>query len=201
MTSAHGSSVPRTFLQAVSESRFNYGAAYVVDLTCAVLFGYLGVREHASWPWAALSWIIGAMLFSLAEYSIHRWLLHNPKSFFFPLHAAHHEHPDQPAGFFFFTSIVVLSVIWLMLRFGFRYREAGFLISGFAAAYFYYGVLHHVEHTTRINQIPFRWLQKRWAEHSVHHRLDATNFGVTTSFWDHVFKTQYKSRRKGVSGR
>jgi sterol desaturase/sphingolipid hydroxylase (fatty acid hydroxylase superfamily) len=26
----------------------------------------------------------------------------------------------------------------------------------------------------------------------VHHRLVDTNFGVTTSFWDHVFGTHYR---------
>ncbi len=199
MTSGEMPGNPRSFLQAISESRVNYAAAFVMDFVCIWLFGYLGVREPFRWPSAAVSWFIGFLLFSLAEYSIHRWLLHNPKSFLFPLHDAHHKHPHMPASAFFLTGTVVLLMVWSFLRYVLRYHSAGFFISGFAAAYSYYGILHHVEHSTRINQIPFRWLQKTWAAHSVHHRLDATNFGVTTSFWDHVFKTQYKSRRKGVS--
>ena len=106
-----------------------------------------------AWPIAVLVWLVGFLLFSLAEYSIHRWLLHNPKSFLFPLHDAHHRHPHQPASSFFLTGMVVLMLIWLFLRYALSFREAGFFISGFAAAYSYYGIFHHVEHTTRINQI------------------------------------------------
>ena len=198
MTSGEISGTPRTFLQTVSESRFNYAAAFVADFASIWLFAYLGVREQFSWFLAALVWFIGFLLFSLAEYAIHRWLLHNPKSFLFPLHDAHHKHPDMPASSFFLTGMVVLTLIWLFLRYALSFREAGFFISGFAAAYSYYGIFHHVEHSTRIHQIPFRWMQKTWAAHSVHHRLQETNFGVTSSFWDHVFKTHYKSRPKGV---
>jgi sterol desaturase/sphingolipid hydroxylase (fatty acid hydroxylase superfamily) len=81
-----------------------------------------------------------------------------------------------------------------------RIPGASFFLCGFSAAYFYYGALHHFEHTTRINQIPFRWLQGRWAAHSVHHRLDNRNFGVMTSFWDYVFKTHTSHRKqKGLA--
>ncbi len=192
---------PRTFLQTVSESRLNYAAAFVADFTSIWIFGYLGMRELFSWRSAAVVWSIGFALFSLAEYSIHRWLLHNPKTFLFPLHDAHHRDPHMPASSFFLTGMVVLAIVWSLLRYGLGFREAGFFISGFAAAYSYYGIFHHVEHSTRIHQIPFRWMQKTWAAHSVHHRLQETNFGVTSSFWDHVFKTHHKSKPRGVSAR
>lgn len=198
MTSDDTPVAPPTFLQAISESRFNYAAAFVADFSSIWLFGYLGVREPFAWSSAALLWLVGFALFSLAEYSIHRWLLHNPKTFLFPLHDAHHRRPDMPASSFFLTGMVVLMLIWLFLRYALGFQEAGFFISGFAAAYSYYGIFHHVEHSTRINQIPFRWMQKTWAAHSVHHRLQETNFGVTSSFWDHIFKTYYKSRPRGV---
>ena len=201
MLSGENSGTPRSFLQTISESRFNYAAAFVADFTSIWLFGYLGVREPFALPSAALVWLVGFALFSLAEYAIHRWLLHNPKTFLFPLHDAHHKHPNMPASSFFLTGMVVLAIIWTFLRYALGFREAGFFISGFAAAYSYYGIFHHVEHTTRINQIPFRWMQKTWAAHSVHHRLQETNFGVTSSFWDHVFKTYYKNKPRGVPAR
>ena len=69
MISGEISGTPRTFLQAISESRFNYAAAFVADFASIWLFGYLGVREPFTWPSAALVWFVGFALFSLAESS------------------------------------------------------------------------------------------------------------------------------------
>ena len=183
---------PRSLLAVFAESRLNYWASYAVDFSCGILFAWLGHRSHLSWPVTLISFIAGLLTFSLIEYSIHRWLLHNPRTLFFPLHEAHHLHPDEPSAFLFPTSLIILGLVWLLCVRVLHLYPASFFISGIAAGYFCFGALHHLEHTTRINQIPFRWLQHRWAAHSVHHHLDQSNFGVLTSFWDFVFGTNYK---------
>jgi sterol desaturase/sphingolipid hydroxylase (fatty acid hydroxylase superfamily) len=190
----------RSLLRTLSRSRANYWASYVVDFSCPLLFGYLGLRHQTSWPSIIISSLSGLFLFSLVEYSIHRWLLHDPRSVLFESHEAHHIHPEKVAAFLFPTSFLVLMPIWLFLTDVLRIHGASFFLCGFSAGYFYFGALHHLEHTTRINQIPFRWLQGRWAAHSVHHRLDHTNYGVMTSFWDYVFKTHQKQiKRKSLA--
>jgi len=186
----------RSLLQRISKSRTNYWAAYAVDFGCPVLFAYLGVRSHPGWLSILLSSMFGAALFTLVEYAIHRWLLHDPECFLFPLHEAHHLRPEEHAAFLFPTSFVVLMPIWLLLTKVLHLPSASFFLCGFSAAYFYYDTLHHFEHTVRINQIPFRWLQGRWAAHSVHHHLDHTNYGVMTSFWDFVFGTHQKQVKR-----
>jgi sterol desaturase/sphingolipid hydroxylase (fatty acid hydroxylase superfamily) len=186
----------RSLLQRIANSRTNYWAAYLVDFSCPVLFGYLGLRSHLGWPSILVSSLSGAFLFTLAEYAIHRWLLHDPDCFLFPLHEAHHLRPEEHAAFLFPTSFLVLMPIWLLLTKALHLPGASFFLCGFSAAYFYYDTLHHFEHTVRINQIPFRWLQGRWAAHSAHHRLDNRNYGVMTSFWDYVFKTHQKQVKR-----
>jgi len=190
----------RSLLRAISKSRANYWASYVVDFSCPVLFALLGLRRQPGWPSIAVSFLLGLFAFTLAEYSIHRWLLHDPRSILFQAHEAHHLEPNKPSAFLFPASFLVLMPIWLLVAGWLRIPGASFFLCGFSAAYFYYGLLHHFEHTTRINQIPFRWLQGRWAAHSVHHRLDRSNFGVMTSFWDYVFGTsQRQIKRKSIS--
>jgi sterol desaturase/sphingolipid hydroxylase (fatty acid hydroxylase superfamily) len=186
----------RDLAQAISKSRANYWASYVADFMCPFLFAHLGMRHGWKWPSTILSLLSGVAVFSLIEYSIHRWLLHDPRSVLFQLHEAHHRHPEKHSAFLFPTSIVVLTLVWLLLAKALHIQQASFFICGIAAGYCYFGALHHLEHTTRINQIPFRWLQKRWAAHSVHHHLDQSNFGVITSFWDYVFGTQQNKKKR-----
>lgn len=186
----------RSLVRTISQSRANYWLSYVVDFICPVLFAYLGVRRHPGVASVVIGWLLGVFAFTLAEYSIHRWLLHDPRSILFQAHEAHHLHPEKPSAFLFPASFLVLMPIWAVLVLVLRIPGASFFLCGFSAAYFYYGALHHFEHTTRINQIPFRWLQGRWAAHSVHHKRDNRNYGVMTSFWDHVFKTHQKYRKQ-----
>jgi sterol desaturase/sphingolipid hydroxylase (fatty acid hydroxylase superfamily) len=186
----------RTLLQRISKSRTNYWAAYLVDFSCPIAFAYFGLRSHLGWASTVADSLSGAMLFSLVEYSIHRWLLHDPECFLFPLHEAHHLRPEEHAAFLFPTSFLVLMPIWFFLTRMLHLPGASFFLCGFSAGYFYFGMLHHFEHTVRINQIPFRWLQGRWAAHSVHHRLDNRNYGVMTSLWDYVFGTHQKQVKR-----
>jgi sterol desaturase/sphingolipid hydroxylase (fatty acid hydroxylase superfamily) len=190
----------RSLLRTLSKSRANYWASYVVDFSCIVLFAYLGLRRQPSLSSMVGSFLLGVAVFTLVEYCIHRWLLHDPRSILYQAHEAHHIDPGHVAAFLFPASFAVLMPIWLLLTGVLHLYGASFFLCGFSVGYFYYGALHHFEHTTRINQIPFRWLQKRWADHSVHHRLEHRNFGVMTSFWDYVFGTHQKqAKRKSLA--
>lgn len=188
--------ITRSVAHCISESRINYWASYVTDFTCPLLFAYLATRHHSNWPLAVVSFLSGWTVFSLIEYSVHRWLLHAGEGLLSRLHERHHNHPDEPSAFFFPTSLVTLTLVWLLLDRTLHLDGASCFICGVASGYCYFGILHHLEHTTRINQLPFRWLQKRWAAHSVHHRLDHHNFGVITSLWDFVFRTHQSSKAR-----
>ena len=194
----------RSAVGAICESRVNYWAAYATDFSCPCIFAYLGTQHASSWPAIVLSSLAGLFFFSLIEYAIHRWLLHDRRSALFYLHAAHHLEPGKTSAFLFPTSFLLFISAWYLLTWGLHFHEASYFMMGLSGGYFYFDTLHHIEHTTRINQIPFRWLKKTWAFHSVHHRIDQGNFGVTTSFWDVVFGThqkQVKRRQTRASGR
>ena len=191
--------VSSDIVTAISESRVNYWAAFATDFGCIFLFAWLGQRTHPRWPLSLFAFIVGWLVFTLIEYSIHRWLLHKPTSILYDLHEAHHNSPESTSAFLAPTSLVVLGLVWYLLAYLCHIPGMSYFISGISAGYFSFGALHHFEHTTRINQIPFRWLKHRWAAHSVHHHIDQTNFGVLTSFWDHIFSTHYKSARQRPS--
>jgi sterol desaturase/sphingolipid hydroxylase (fatty acid hydroxylase superfamily) len=50
-----------------------------------------------------------------------------------------------------------------------------------------YSVMHHAAHHWRSSGV---WLKRRKQVHGLHHQFGPPGFyGVTTSFWDHVFRT------------
>jgi sterol desaturase/sphingolipid hydroxylase (fatty acid hydroxylase superfamily) len=191
----------RDLLRRVTQSRANYGAAYVVDVACPIVLALIGWGAKSSWTEVFSSLCAGAFVFSFVEYAIHRWLFHAPDSVMGAMHQAHHDQPRGHTALPFITSAAVASTCWLALEPLTGRAVASFFLCGLLGGYAWYSVLHHLEHSVRIRAIPFRWLQRRCAEHFVHHHLEDTNFGVTTAFWDHVFATHYRhSSRNARTG-
>lgn len=179
----------------IAMSRTNYRLAYITDFACAVAFGGLGLRASGAWLVALASLFFGALAFSFVEYALHRWVFHSTLPVWGELHASHHRSPGQPAALPFWSSAVCAPVFfWLLTRWSSTF-VAHFALCGFFAAYFSYGVLHHLQHSIRIKDLPVRWLRRKWATHAVHHGRVDVNFGVTTSLWDRVFGTHRAAGR------
>jgi 4-hydroxysphinganine ceramide fatty acyl 2-hydroxylase len=182
-------------LEHVTASPLNYRAAYVLDFVVPVVLAFVGWRAGLGVVAAGASFLAGAFAFSFIEYAIHRWLFHTPPSFMSTVHARHHDDPHDATALPCITSTVMSLVFWAPLSPLAGAGVAAFTISGIMAGYFWYAVLHHLEHHVRINAVPWRWLKQRWAMHSVHHKLPDRNFGVTTSLWDRLLGTHYRSAR------
>jgi sterol desaturase/sphingolipid hydroxylase (fatty acid hydroxylase superfamily) len=190
---------PGALLRAVVESRFNYAASYAIDLACPLVLGYLAFRQTPGWAVGIACVGAGLGVFSFAEYAIHRWLFHARSGVMGAMHQAHHDTPHDHVALPCVTSVAVAVLAWQALSAVVDPGKAGFFLCGLMSGYLYYGALHHFEHSIRITAVPFRWLQRRWAMHSVHHRMAHTNYGVTTSVWDRVFATHHRSRRRARS--
>jgi 4-hydroxysphinganine ceramide fatty acyl 2-hydroxylase len=186
----------RDLLRAITGSRANYRASYAIDLLCPLILGYLGFREAttAGWLVSIASAALGLIAFSFVEYAIHRWLFHGLSGAVGAMHQAHHDAPHGHTALPCITGAVVAVSAWSVLRVIVGSAIACCFLCGLLSGYVYYAALHHLEHRVRLTAVPFRWLQRRWAMHAVHHRLADTNFGVTTSLWDRVFGTHYQSR-------
>lgn len=186
---------PRDLLRAITGSRANYRASYAIDLASSLVLGYFGIQQSAAagWPLSIASAALGLITFSFIEYAIHRWLFHAASGAIGAMHQAHHDAPHGHTALPCITSAVVATLAWGVLTAIVGSAMACCFLCGLLSGYVYYAALHHFEHRIRLTAVPFRWLQRRWAIHAVHHRLDTTNYGVTTSFWDHVFGTHYKS--------
>lgn len=137
--------------------------------------------------------LFGFLFFTLAEYLIHRFLFHfegsgHKKNWIMKLHGIHHAHPTDkkrltlPLPIAILMSSLVFLVLWVLLG-----QFVWFFCPGFILGYAFYLFVHYLIHTRRPPKGTFEIL---WKNHYIHHYRDPNKaFGVTTPFWDIVFRT------------
>lgn len=149
-------------------------------------------------PLDAATAICGGIFFwSFLEYAIHRFILHNGL-IFSKDHDAHHAAPKDLIGTpTWLTSLIMVFGIYLpailVLHFGSGLMFGFGVTFGYLVYSFAHFTLHHWN--VRDDGVFYRW--KRL--HALHHFAGAErNFGVTSSFWDHVFGTAASKKRSGL---
>jgi sterol desaturase/sphingolipid hydroxylase (fatty acid hydroxylase superfamily) len=181
-------------------NKFTYYSDFVVyPIVVVALTGInlprLSWRSGSQWLGACLA---GLLLWSILEYLIHRIALHR-MPVFSPMHSLHH---SAPLAYIATPSWLSVSV-WLLIILLPAWRFAGFnaadgLTVGVMAGYWWYGYVHHVihHHTRKPSSAYFSELRAWHMRH--HHSPKRGNFGVTTPFWDHVFRTAISTQSKLV---
>ncbi len=171
-------------LFALEHSRGAYRADFVLyGAAIVVLTGALMLAQPLA-QWSVLA-AIGLAAWTLIEYAMHRFVLHGLQPFK-GWHALHHERPTAliasptilSAGLIF--ALVFLPALGLAGGW-----KAGALTLGVLIGYLGYAVTHHATHHWNIDNA---WLKRRKRAHALHHHLaHPAYFGVTGTFWDHVF--------------
>jgi uncharacterized membrane protein HdeD (DUF308 family) len=141
----------------------------------------------------AMAALLGWTLF---EYLLHRFVLHPPAPdgrwacFSRAIHGKHHDDPDNLSATFVLPLGALLILLPLVCIFWFLMKPdmlpvfTGFFLAGYLAYEYVHLALHHW-------RMPTRWaraLQRRHLAH--HHGDDRTWFGVTSPFWDWIFRTR-----------
>jgi cyclopropane-fatty-acyl-phospholipid synthase len=138
--------------------------------------------------WHAAGWVLtGLVGWTLAEYALHRFVLHGPQPFK-RWHALHHARPQALIATptlltaLLFATLVLLPALLLMQTW-----QAGGLVLGVNLGYLTYVLMHHgVHHAGAFDSALRR--HRRW--HAQHHRAGSSAcYGVSVPLWDHVFGT------------
>ena len=149
-----------------------------------------------------LAFLIGVVVWSFAEYTIHRFVFHyepkkpspNLERLIFLFHGIHHVQPQIK------TRLVMPPIVTIPLAFVFyglftlvvgRLLNApqwvAPMFSGFIVGYVCYDMIHYATH-----HLPMRWgpLKAIKRYHMLHHyKTPNERFGVSTPTWDMVFGT------------
>jgi sterol desaturase/sphingolipid hydroxylase (fatty acid hydroxylase superfamily) len=181
-------------------SKLNYYSDFVVYPVVIVGLAAVGVA-HASWTdrteWLCVG-VAGFLLWTLVEYLLHRYVLHE-QTYFAPMHGQHHASPLSFIGTPPWISVFVLCgtllvPIWWCVGF----NVADGVTVGVMVGYWWYGVVHHmIHHHAHDSSSPYFNDLRAW--HMRHHYSPKRgNFGVTTPLWDRVFGTVIHARDKPV---
>ena len=166
----------------------HYAELFVYPLVVGGLFLYdvsgSGFALHLRWCFAALC---GAMLWTLTEYLVHRFVYHK-LPVLRELHAMHHSRPCDFIGAPIWISIVGFSSFFVLLALRWDVEIASGTTSGLIVGYVSYLLMHDAVHRWQLYEKS--WLRSHRLRHLRHHRHPVPgNFGVTTGVWDFVFGT------------
>ena len=146
-----------------------FGEMLVVSILAIVLLAISQLRMSSG---AAL-FAGGVVALTLAEYLVHRFVLHG----FAPTeHRLHHANPDGAVLKIFWQIWICFALIYLI--------AGGAFVAGALVAYAWYLFVHLCAHHGP-DKLPLLLLK----HHQSHHKFATRNYDVSTTLWDHVFGT------------
>ncbi len=171
---------------AAYRADFALYAATAVVLLGLLLFG----SPHDQWQQNTALAVAGLLGWSAAEYLLHRFILHGMEPFR-GWHAAHHARPTAlictPT---LFSAALIATLVFLPALWWGGAWQACALTLGVLTGYLAYTVTHHATHHWRADTA---WLRRRKRWHALHHQAAHAAvpacYGVTSAFWDHVFRS------------
>jgi sterol desaturase/sphingolipid hydroxylase (fatty acid hydroxylase superfamily) len=174
----------------LSSSVFNYWFGYVSNLlvvTWLISRAFTpGVARLSPLGWVAAAGG-GLLLWTLMEYFLHKWLYHDIESPIRDGHTLHHEEPHALLGVpWYFTAVVIVGVYYGLAKILDPASTA--VVMAFTwLGYIGYCAMHHMIHHSRMTNA---WFMNLRRHHLLHHAKNNVNWGITTDFWDKVFRTK-----------
>jgi sterol desaturase/sphingolipid hydroxylase (fatty acid hydroxylase superfamily) len=189
------------FLEACSKVHFTVPLYVYIPVILAFL--YLGIFIFNIEFMKLISLIVlGIIVWSLAEYLLHRFVFHYvPDSKFgqrlhFIFHGVHHDYPSDSrrlvmppsaslplAVIFYFLFYLIVGKIYV----------APFM-AGFLTGYLFYDITHYAIH--HFNMYNKFWLAIK-NHHMKHHYQDpAKGFGVSSPLWDKIIGTDFPEKNQ-----
>ena len=138
---------------------------------------------------------VGLFGWTLAEYLLHRFVLHGVPPFR-GWHAEHHRRPmariytPTVLSGLLILALVYIPALWLLGAL----RRAAAVTLGVLTGYLAYGAMHHAAHHWA-SRSPWMKARKRW--HAMHHHAALGGcYGVTSGLWDRLLGTSHVRERQ-----
>lgn len=147
-----------------------------------------------------LALALGALVYAVAEYVVHRYLLHEfPKLVptLYRGHVEHHKHPQELKYLFspVYYDVLIYSayipLVWLLFR---QFSVVVAVVTGSLLFQLYYQWMHYAAHRPIVPRTAWgRWMKKK---HLLHHYKDEYAwYGVSNPALDYVMGTNKEHDR------
>ena len=209
---SHAKEPIRLFRSGLLEFFTHIHPAVVLAIWLPVM-GFFLVRAVLDLPagnaWAILivplGFLAGLFLWTLAEYTLHRFVFHFPprnawqERLSFLFHGVHHAQPQvktrlvMPPAASIPLALLFYGLFYLILvaAFGLHAWLAP-TFAGFIAGYLAYDMLHYATHHVAMRRGYWKFLKRYHMQH--HYKTPDQRFGVSSPLWDRAFGT-YPGRR------
>jgi 4-hydroxysphinganine ceramide fatty acyl 2-hydroxylase len=170
---------------------------------------YIQLTEDAS-PFlpTIFSLVSGIVLWTLIEYSLHRWVFHMEPSgkskamiyVHFAIHGLHHKVPFDPRRLVFppVPAAVIAYAIYQICTLFVPESVIVLVIAGGLTGYVIYDMIHFYLHYGAPKEDSYFYHLKRYhnQHHFAHHD---SGFGISSVFWDKIFGSAIKLRRLAMA--
>ncbi len=175
----------------------------IIWLPVALFFLIRSIVQAPAGTFAAhipLGFLLGLFIWTLSEYTLHRFLFHMPvkgasaERIVFLFHGVHHAQPQMK------TRLVMPPVVSMPLAavfYGLFYlifsvllnagQWVGPLFSGFIIGYLIYDLTHYATHHFPMRNGYLKFIKRYHMQH--HYKTPNKRFGVSSPIWDRVFNT------------
>ncbi len=181
-------------LLTLEHGKLAYRADFALySIAVVSLAAYLLVSEAGQQVLQTLAFVLAGLAgWTLIEYLLHRFVLHGMP----PFRGWHDAHHKRPVALICAPTIMSASLILVLIFLPavelLDLERACALTLGMLMGYLAYSVTHHAVHHWRSSNA---WLMQRKRWHALHHHVEHPGcYGVTTAFWDHVFRSQGQTR-------
>lgn len=180
-------------LEALTRTHFAFPVVLYSVGAAALLF-YSATYTNLHMLRALYYFPAGMLVFSLVEYSIHRWLFHfhaeseKQRLLKYKIHGIHHEFPKDKDRL---VMPPVLSISLALIFYGLFSVLIGdavlLFFPGFLFGYSVYLLIHYAVHRFRP---PSNFLRFFWTHHALHHyKSEDAAFAVSNPIWDFLLGT------------
>lgn len=171
---------------------------WVIPITWLPVVCYsvaISIRKDISPSQTVLLVMIGILVWTLMEYSLHRFLFHiRTRSYWsntlhYLLHGCHHKHPMDGLRLVFppAATAIICFPFWGLIRLFSTPASTPAIFAGGLLGYVMYDCTHYYLHHGSPSVALARHLKRYHLNH--HFKIQTMGFGITSSLWDFVFGT------------
>lgn len=153
----------------------------------------LGAGETALWA------VLGLLVWTLSEYSLHRIVFHYEakgrfgKYMVYLFHGIHHDEPSDATRLVMppVPAIAIASLFYFLFATVVGPVRAKPLFAFFIVGYLCYDYIHYATHHFKCQGPVLKFLKRHHMLH--HHLMSEGNFGVSSPLWDLILGTFHKN--------